>query len=332
MKKIIIMLLSLITVFTVISVSLYADESEKNKMLYTYEPSMPILSNDSKSDLNYRVSVLQKEREAWLNQVIKYNENLYGQSVSHYTEDSDKYTLYFEPKKEERKETIVYEYQLSKVEEIDQNKWGVSRIEYVKPESKLALSVMNDENTRSFIINGVTYDYKFTYYYAWSSGYYRIEKKSFSSYASIAASQLIKYTIDKLMEKVHWVIQLAAGTLFDSIELNLPIVAETYNKYFYENKVCSVKKQGSSTWFPTCQIGRRLSFGWCWSTARLKTTGEPTILKGPVKNGNGIPPTNYDSQAKKPYFDNNEWMIRKDVETMSTGGYADVYAICITLE
>ena len=64
---------------------------------------MPILSNDSKSDLNYRVSVLQKEREAWLNQVIKYNENLYGQSVSHYTEDSDKYTLYFEPKKKKEK-------------------------------------------------------------------------------------------------------------------------------------------------------------------------------------------------------------------------------------
>ena len=111
MKKIIIMLLSLITVFTVISVSLYADESEKNKMLYTYEPSMPILSNDSKSDLNYRFPFYKRKR--LVESVIKYNENLYGQSVSHYTEDSDKYTLYFEPKRR-KKRTIVYEYQLRK--------------------------------------------------------------------------------------------------------------------------------------------------------------------------------------------------------------------------
>lgn len=305
------------------------ESGNKESIYLTYEPSMPDLSSvTTRGSYQQKLEALNEKRTQWLNSVIAYNENLYDQKVLNVEENSDKYVLYFEVKAEPDCESVVHDYELSGIEELDEDRWGVSRIEYVKPESYLASSMAESNRGSTVTVDGVTYDYKFTYYYAWSNGYYKVQKKSFTSYLAIAVDAVIAYTTDGANVLVSWVIAQAAGSLFNTIDQNKAITAETYNKYYYENKVCSIKATGTTMWYPTCQIGRRLDFGWSWSTAKKKTTGEPIVLKGVAKNGNGTPPTNYDSQAKKSHYNDDIWMAKKAIETMHTGGYVDIYAIC----
>ena len=335
MKRIILCLLSSLLLIGVFICPVSADEDktelEYDSYLTTDEPAMPFISENPNSINSLQESAeLTKKREIWLEQVIDYNEEHYGQLVTTVEEDKEKYTLYFEPKEEPNCESIIHDYNLDGIEEIDQDKWGVSKIEYIKPEASLIETVPASAQLNStIVVDGTTYDYKFTYYYAWSDGYYEVASKSYSSYIAIAADALMNFTIDLNSELVKWVISQAMGAAFNQMDQSKPVKAKTYNKFYYENKVCSVKRTGTSMWYPTCQIGRRCAFGWCWTTV-TKSTGEPLIKYNAPKNANAIPPTNYDSQAKKSYFDNNTWMAKKAIEKMTTGGYVDVYAICTT--
>lgn len=331
MKKISIILIAVTTIILSVNPAIFADEAEQQRGFpMTEEPEMPrITSLNSELQSNNVNNELIAQRAEWLIDVVEYNENLYGQVVENVVEDSEKYTLYFAPKNIESV-TAVYDYSLDGEEEIDFDKWGVCKIEYLKPEAfNVRLEPVADEINTTITIDGTTYEYKFTYYYAWSSGYYRVAKTSWTSYASIGASVLMSFTNIKSI-LVKTVINRALSSVFSAMDQAKPITAETYNKYFYMNKVCSVKPANSSTWYPTCQIGLRDSFGWCWSTYQ-KSTGEPILAKEPnPKNANATPPTNYDSQEKKSHYDDGIWMAKKAVEKMTTGGYADVYAVCTT--
>ena len=329
MKKILTNLLAIIMVVCSFSVPISADEvEEETSFPVTVEPSMPRVDSSNINQQSQTVNnELRSQRMQWLAEVVEYNEYLYEQTVENVVEDNEKYTLYFEPKDIESV-TTVYDYELEGVEEIELEKWGVCKIEYIKPEAiSEEIGPVGDELNSSITIDGTSYEYKFTYYYAWSSGYYKIAKTSWTSYLSIGASVVMSFTnIKNILVKT--VISRALSTVFSAMDQSKPITAETYNKYFYMNKVCSVKPASASMWYPTCQIGLRDAFGWCWSTYQ-KSTGEPIVAKEPnPKNANATPPTNYDSQEKKSHYDDGLWMARKAVEKMTTGGYTDVYAIC----
>lgn len=330
------LLLSVLLMLTSHSVSAQGvTPTDEYGFMATNEPAMPTaLSAVGGAQTQNVGNSLAAQREIWLDQIVEYNENHYDQAVSTIVEDNEKYTLFFEPKQIDDNQFTTYDYALTGIEEIDASKWGVSRIEYLKPEAiSLSMGSTNIRPNSTIVVNGTTYDYKFTYYYAWSNGYYKIQSKNIASYLAAAAANLtLSYTPDGLSKLATWIIGQAVGDMFSAFDQSLPVTAETHCKYYYENKVCSVKPTGTSYWYPTCQIGRRLSFGWSWSTVRLKATGEPTLyIEQNPKDGNGTPPTNYDSQAKKSNFDNNTWMINKAIETMTTGGYANVFAICTNL-
>lgn len=304
--------------------------SSRGSFIVSSEPSMPTIFIDRsglKKDGNGKY--LKDARSKWIAKVIVYNESVYNQKVIDVQEDDDSFNLFFEPKNHVTINNYINDNVINSPEEINSELWDVRLIKYIKPESMWHYnSAESESKTSSLLASGTNYDTKFTYYYAWSNGYYKVVKKSFSSYISIAADAMMAYTTSGMNAAVAWVISQAAHGVLSSFDHSLAITAETYNKYYYENKVCSVKTSGSTFWYPTCQVGRRLCFGWSWSTAHT-STGEPIILKGNAKNGNGLPPTNYDGPAqKKPHFNDNSWMINKAVETMHTGGYADVYAIC----
>lgn len=330
MKKFLVFMLTILMILCTTNSGVFAEESSQSIESFgqTDEPSIPIgqLSFRGKDDLYTTSESLNEKRKEWLNQVVTYNEKYYNQNVEKVVEDNEKYVLYFEPKEMNDNYTIN-EKDLVGVEKIEIDDWGVYKIEYIKPES---VNLKTDYQTNSSVtVGGTTYDYKLTYYYAWSNGYYRIAKTSWTSYLEIGASVLMAFTnVTNILVSV--VIDRALASAFSAMDQGKPITAETYNKYFYMNKVCSVKPSNSSTWYPTCQIGLRDSFGWCWSTYQ-KSTGEPILAKQPnPKQANGTPPTNYDSMEKKPHYDDTNWMINKAIEKINQGGYADVYATCTT--
>lgn len=190
MKRLLIILLAFFMIIGITPVS--AKEKAENYnwgFPETSEPAMPHYG-ESRSNFEYTLEL----REKWLNEVIEYNEKIYGQHVIKAVEEADSYWLYFETIEKESQNNIIDSTEGP--EKIKYEEWAVEKIQYIKPES---------------------------------------------------------------------------------------------------------------------------------------FKGQPATASSTI-TVNGTPPTNYDSQAKKSYYDNNTWMINKAIEMMHMGGYVDVYAICTNLE
>ena len=310
-KKLFVVLMALLCLVMPIS----ADEISNSENSYdtfvksTNEPMMPLERNNlTLSSLNFDA------RKIWVDQVTKINEETYNQKIESIEENENYYIFSFAENKELVNKTVTINGENYVNVQID-------KILYLKPESRLMDSYNSSINR---VAAGST---KIVEYYAWSDGYLKYKDRSgiLKSIADLA----IGYVPTK-SKLVSWVLGQAFGYLYDTFKDSTYVKAETYNKYYFRNKVGCVYHNVSG-WVPTAQVGERRSFGWSWGSYKNKD-GEPMILeKGPVKNANySKNPTNYDSREKKPHYDDNAWIMNKAKEAQSTGGYWDCFGIAYT--
>ncbi len=304
MKKVLTVLL--VFVICMCSVNLYvkAEENESTTNYFmTDEPSMPEVSSTSRMRNSY-------SRSQWVNDVIEYNEEYYSQEVINWYETDDSYVFEFGP----RNVASVISADSESNEDI---LVGIHKIEYIKPESDLTLTV-----------NSTTYVDKFTYYYGFSGSYVSIDSKYKTTYQVFKTLTIkIASTISKSAGTLMEIITGVAEATFDAAR---PASIQTYNQYMYYNKVCSVKPSTGTTWFPTCQIGKRYAFtkeihSVYYSNGYLDEdttyTYEWDGYSVPAKAGQ------YAEVLTKSHYDDGRWMIQKAIETINTGGYVDVYGL-----
>lgn len=320
MKKLFSIFVTLLIILTAISVSpVFADESNDSAddpiIVATNEPLMPFIQEITPFSLNNKYSV-GYSREVWVEEVIKINEEAYNQIIVSVEENDNYYIFNFKSNPELENKVVV----------IDGEEYvnvQVDRIIYTKPEYSLKISSGISLNAliRDTGSGGTT---KIVEYYGWSSGYQKYQSKS-GKFGSIL-NLLIGYVPTKSVI-VSWVLSEALGSVYKTLTSGTYVTAETYNKYYYRNKVGCVYNSIINQWLPVAHVGERRSFGWSWGTY-INAYGEPIIKKGTVKNANNSKnPTNYDSREKKAHYDDNTWIINKAIETQYTGGYWDCFGI-----
>lgn len=249
-------------------------------------------------------------REQWVEDIIEYNENHYDQEVSSWYETEDAYVFEFE----QRNNTRTLSINSSNSDDVF---LGIHKIEYVKPESDLTLTV-----------NGTTYVDKFTYFYGFSGSYVSIDDQRRASYEAFRTIAIkIASTIWQPAGEIMELVTGVAETLYDFTK---PASLIIKNQYFYYNKVCSIRATNETTWYPTCQIGKRYAFTLeehkvMWSNGYLDEKQTQTYqwdgYSVPPKTGQFVEP------LTKPHYEDGRWMIEKAISTKNTGGYVDVYGL-----
>lgn len=247
------------------------------------------------------------ERKKWISETTEYNEKHFNQRVISVIETEEMIVFVFERNKS-----------INIINDSDEHYYGIDRVEYIKPES----NGESKDRANSF---------KFTYYYGCSGYYTSIDSKSRSTYNALKAliikwASSVNETAGDLMEIVTGL----AEALFDASK---PASIQTYNQYFYYNKVCSVMPSGMTVWFPSCQIGKRFAF-----TKEIHSVyeignylNEDTTYKYQWDTVT-VPPTigvQCIEPLTKAHYNDNTWMKNKAVETLYSGGYVDVYGIAM---
>ena len=308
MKKFLTILIAVVTMTVNLGSSIFADDVEEASSFFmTSEPTMPELTSTSKIGDSY-------SRSQWVEDVIEYNEQYYSQEVVNWYETENSYVFEFGPRDIS---TVMSNASVS-----DDIYLGIHMIEYIKPESDLTMTV-----------NSTTYVDKFTYYYGFSGSYTSIDSKYRTTYQvfktlTINIASTVSKTAGTLME-------IVTGVAEATFDLARPASLKTYNQYMYYNKVCSVKPSNGTTWFPTCQIGKRYAF-----TKEIHSVyhsngylDEDTTYTYEW-DGYSVPPRSgqYAEVLTKSHYDDGRWMIQKAIETINTGGYVDVYGLATNVD
>ncbi|MBQ5541532.1 MAG: hypothetical protein IIU06_00500, partial [Erysipelotrichales bacterium] len=265
-------------------------EEKDTKTNLTEEPSIPLLERG-------------EERELWIGRVVEYNEGYYKQKVQTWYETETSYVIVFA----KREEPVLVG---------DEIFYGVDKVEYIKPECVKD----NTKGTR------VTYNYKFTYYYGASGSYQTVGQRNASAYNLIKDLLInIASTVNSVVGQIMQAAAQVGEALLDGTK---PASLIVYNQYFYYNKVCSVKPSTGSYWYPTCQIGKRYAF--TKEEYSVYLTGgfrRENVTYLHTWDGYSVPPLSgqYVEELTKPHFNDYQWMQDKARETMTTGGYVDVY-------
>lgn len=306
-------------VFMVFPANVFAEDLNNDTQIVktTNEPLMPSDEEMAPFSLNNNKSA----REIWVDEVVRINEEAYGQSIANVEEDDNYYIFNFEPNPElEDKVVIIGGEEYVNVQ--------IDRILYVKPESSINRSFEMSPSAIIPDLGGSGGTTKIVEYYGWSNGYQKYQGKS-GNFGSIL-NLLIGYVPTKSV-LVSWILSEALGSIYNSLTSSTYVTAESYNKYYYRNKAGCVYSTTAKGWLPIAHVGERRSFGWSWGTYK-NSSGEPILKKGTVKNANNSKnPTNQDSREKKPHYDDNTWIMNKAKETQNTGGYWDCFGIVTTL-
>ena len=299
MKKTLKCLFSLFIILNCLFIGVKAEK--KDDLFVTDEPTMPAY--------NVMARGATYTREQWVNDIIEYNEEHFNQEISNWYETEDMYVFEFEPSNAVNT--------LSITDENGDIYLGIDKIEYIKPESDWTLSV-----------NGTTYVDKFTYYYGFSGRYVQIDSKSKATYKafrdiSIKIASTISFLGGELM-------QMVTNTIETAFDYAKPASITVSNQYFYYNKVCSIRATDDTTWYPTCQIGKRYAFTLeeyriTYSDGYLDVDHSQLYKWDRVS----IPPKagQFTEPLTKPHYEDGRWMIENAISTKTTGGYVDVYGL-----
>jgi hypothetical protein len=292
--------LAFFLVFSMAGVEIKADTTYNEKSNLINSPVVITKENPMPDERNItELEVFKEEMDSWIDSVIRINETAYNQKVNRWYEDENFVTLEFSENETRFQNTV------NESDQDDVTEFQIHKIEYLKPNATIAKT---------------TYATKIIYYYAWSTGYYLMDRKSGTSFIAIA-NLLMTYT-NTSSKLVSWVISEATGIAFNQIDQSRPITAETKNKYFYLNKTGAVYISG--VWLPRVYIGSRRAFAWSWTLSYSKY-GEPLVHENGPKNGIGMPPSNYDSIEKKNHYDDETWILNETQLRAFSYAYVDVY-------
>lgn len=279
-------------------------EIDSVSFMNTSEDPMPlVISGTSKFSI-----AKNNSRQSWVEEVTEILEVATNQTIERIVETENYISLYFE----------VVEMESSKKtldpSNLDLTKPIITVVHYLKPESKLLES--STTSTTS------SYQTRIYEYYKWSNGYYKIGSKSgvFNTISNvlIAYSPIVSKTVQAILGEV-------ASYFINAVDKSKTVTAETYNKYYYHNKVGQV--YNNKIWMSTAYVGSRRTFIKVWSTYFDKA-GQPKSIN---YENNGYPssnPTNYNSIEKKSYYDNNTWIMNRAIQALNpnSGIHINVYA------
>lgn len=278
-----------------------SDKTTHNKelesFLTTNEEPVPVLSAKEISTLPRSYETLSTASRAnWLNATKKTLEKAYSQTVSRVSETTD---------------YIVFEF--TAPEKIRTNFGYIAKVEYVKPESRIA---------------NVEYETKITYMYGWMDGYYPLEEQN-------GTWNVIK---DMLITVAGYINQLSVYTFaytvldvgYNFFQPTDTVKAANTTQYYVLNKIGQVRHDITGLWLQWAYVGSRRAFYRTimevenqyghWTTVGYKETMPNSMTN----------PTNPDKTEKKAHFDDNEWIIEKAINSfLYERAYRDVYGMTI---
>lgn len=234
-------------------------------------------------------------------------ENATKQKIDSVFEDQQYISFYFEKIEVQSSDKILDN------DSIETTKPVIIAVHYQKPEALINGDLQ---------ITNSSYSTRIYEYYKWSNGYYKMGSKS-GIFDSIANTLL---TYSPIRSKtVSLILGEAISGFLSIVDKAMPVTAETYNKYYYKNRVGQV--QSNNIWMSTAYVGSRRTFLKVWTTY-YDSYGQP-LSKNYENDGKpSANPTNYNDIEKKSYYDNDSWIKNRAIQALSSGSgiYMDVYA------